>query len=94
MKLHHCLRSSASWRVRIALAVKGLDCDHLAVHLPEREHLADDFSAWSASRLVPLLEDGDARLSQSLAIIEHFEAGPRRCTTPRTTPRTMRRSSA
>ena len=73
MKLHNYFRSSASWRVRIALAIKGLDYDYLPVHLVKREHLTDDFTALSASRLVPLLEDGDARLTQSLAIIEYLE---------------------
>ena len=73
MKLHNYFRSSASWRVRIALAIKGLDYDYVPVHLVKREHLADDFSALSASRLVPLLEDGGARLTQSLAIIEYLE---------------------
>ena len=73
MKLHNYFRSSASWRVRIALAIKGLDYDYVPVHLVSRQHLADDFSALSASRLVPLLEEGDARLTQSLAIIEYLE---------------------
>ena len=73
MKLHNYFRSSASWRVRIALAIKGLDYDYVPVHLVSRQHLADDFSAMSTSRLVPLLEDGDARLTQSLAIIEYLE---------------------
>ena len=73
MKLYNYFRSSASWRVRIALAIKGLDYDYLPVHLVKREHLTDDFTALSASRLVPLLEDGDARLTQSLAIIEYLE---------------------
>ena len=73
MKLHNYFRSSASWRVRIALAIKGLDYAYLPVHLVKREQLADHFTALSASRLVPLLEDGDARLTQSMAIIEYLE---------------------
>ena len=73
MKLYNYFRSSASWRVRIALAIKGLDYDYIPVHLVNREHLADDYTAMSASRLVPLLEDGDVRLTQSLAIIEYLE---------------------
>jgi len=73
VKLYNYFRSSSSWRVRIALAIKGLDYDYLPVHLVKHEHLADDFTALSAARLVPLLEDGDARLTQSLAIIEYLE---------------------
>ena len=73
MKLYNHFRSSASWRVRIALAIKELDYDYLPVQLAKRDQLADDFTARSASRPVPLLEDGDARLTQSLAIIEYLE---------------------
>ena len=73
MKLYNYFRSSASWRVRIALALKGLDYDYVPVHLVRREHLDDGYTALSSSRLVPLLEDGDHRLTQSLAIIEYLE---------------------
>ena len=73
MKLYNYFRSSASWRVRIALAIKGLDYDYLPVHLVKKEHLSDAYTAMSASHLVPLLQDGDDRLTQSLAIIEYLE---------------------
>ena len=73
MQLYNYFRSSASFRVRIALALKGLDYDYLPVHLVKREHLDDDYIAVSASRLVPTLQDGDALLSQSLAIIEYLD---------------------
>ena len=72
MQLYNYFRSSASFRVRIALALKGLDYDYLPVHLVKREHLDDAYTAVSASRLVPTLQDGDALLSQSLAIIEYL----------------------
>jgi maleylacetoacetate isomerase len=73
MQLYNYFRSSASFRVRIALALKGLDYDYLPVHLVKREHLDDAYTAVSASRLVPTLQDGDALLSQSLAIIEYLD---------------------
>jgi maleylacetoacetate isomerase/maleylpyruvate isomerase len=73
MELHNYFRSSASWRVRIALALKGLDYDYLPVHLVKQEQAAPDFVAASATGLVPLLVDGDLRLHQSLAIVEYLD---------------------
>ena len=73
MKLYNYFRSSASYRVRIALALKGLDCDYLPIHLIKREQLDEPFAALSASRLVPVLQDGEATLTQSLAILEYLE---------------------
>ena len=73
MKLYNYFRSSASYRVRIALALKGLEYDYIPVHLVRREHLDDAYTAMATSRLVPLLQDGDAKLTQSLAIIEYLD---------------------
>ena len=73
MELYNYFRSSASYRVRIALALKGLDYEYKAVHLAKNEQLAEPFAAVSASRLVPLLHDGEAWLTQSLAIIEYLD---------------------
>jgi maleylacetoacetate isomerase len=73
MQLHHYFRSSASYRVRIALALKGLDCELVSVHLARSEQLQEPFAAISAARLVPLLKDGDALLTQSMAIIEYLD---------------------
>ncbi|MFZ2649164.1 MAG: maleylacetoacetate isomerase [Burkholderiaceae bacterium] len=73
MQLYNYFRSSASYRVRIALALKGIAYDYVAVHLAKSEHLKPDFGVLSAARLVPLLKDGDALLAQSLAIIEYLE---------------------
>jgi maleylacetoacetate isomerase len=73
MELYNYFRSSASYRVRIALALKGLDYDYKPVHLTKNEHLAESYGAVSASRLVPLLRDGDHMLTQSLAIIEYLD---------------------
>ena len=73
MELYNYFRSSASYRVRIALALKGLEYDYKAVHLARNEHFQESFAAGSAARLVPLLRDGDAVLTQSLAIIEYLD---------------------
>jgi maleylpyruvate isomerase len=73
MELYNYFRSSASYRVRIALALKGLDYDYRAVHLQKNEHLAESYAAVSAARLVPLLRDGEHSITQSLAIIEYLE---------------------
>ncbi len=73
MELYNYCRSSASYRVRIALALKGLDYDYTAVHLQKNEHLADAYAAVSAAGLVPTLIDGAHTLSQSLAIMEYLE---------------------
>ena len=74
MELYNYFRSSASWRVRIALALKGLDYDYLPVHLVRREQSTPEFVAVSGTGLVPLLatDDGE-RLHQSLAIIEYLD---------------------
>ena len=73
MELYNYFRSSASYRVRIALALKGLAYDYKPVHLAKNEQFNESFSAVSASRLVPLLRDGPALLTQSLAIIEYLD---------------------
>lgn len=73
MELYNYFRSSASYRVRIALALKGLDYTYLPVHLAHSEHLEERYGAISASRLVPLLQDGEHTLTQSLAIIEYLD---------------------
>ena len=73
MELYNYFRSSASYRVRIGLALKGLDYDYHAVHLPKNEHTAESYAAVSASRLVPLLKDGAHTLTQSLAILEYLD---------------------
>lgn len=74
MKLYNYFRSSASFRVRIALELKGLGYDYIPVHLVKGEHKQDKYAAVSASMLVPTLEtDGGELLGQSMAIIEYLD---------------------
>lgn len=73
MKLYTFFRSSASFRVRIALNYKGLAYEHAGVSLPKGEHLAADYKSVNAQGLVPALEDGGRRLTQSLAIMEYLD---------------------
>jgi maleylacetoacetate isomerase/maleylpyruvate isomerase len=73
MELYNYFRSSASYRVRIALALKGLDYEYKPVHLARNEQFTESYAAVSAARLVPILRDGEHILTQSLAIIEYLE---------------------
>ncbi|KQT10506.1 maleylacetoacetate isomerase [Ramlibacter sp. Leaf400] len=74
MKLHNYFRSSASFRVRIALELKGLSYEYLPVHLVKGEHKQSAYAAVSPSNLVPTLEtDQGERLGQSMAIIEYLD---------------------
>ena len=73
MKLYNYFRSSASYRVRIALALKQLPFDYVPVHLVKGEHKKPEFGALSADSFVPLLEHDGAHLSQSMAIIEYLD---------------------
>ena len=74
MKLHGYFRSSASYRVRIALNLKGLSADHLPHHLRKGEQRDPAYLAINPQGLVPTLQDDrGAILTQSLAIIEWLE---------------------
>lgn len=73
MELYGYFRSSAAYRVRIALAWKGLAVDHRPVHLVKGEQLLPAYADRNPSRLVPLLADGDVQIGQSLAIIEYLD---------------------
>jgi maleylpyruvate isomerase len=73
MKLHGYFRSSASYRVRIALNLKGLKAEHLPRHLRKGEQCAPAYLAINPQGLVPALEDANAILTQSLAIIEWLD---------------------
>lgn len=80
MKLYNYFRSSASYRVRIALGLKGLDYEYAPVHLVRGEQLKPPFTSISTDMLLPLLEiDGEdgsreaKHFSQSMAIIEYLD---------------------
>ncbi|UUZ74168.1 maleylacetoacetate isomerase [Polaromonas sp. P1(28)-8] len=73
--LHTYFRSSASYRVRIALNLKELEARHVFVHLNRdggQQHQVS-FKALNPQGLVPVLSEGDLHLSQSLAIFEYLE---------------------
>lgn len=73
LKLHSYFRSSAAFRVRIALEIKSLAYDYLPVHLARGDHKKEAYTALAADALVPLLEVDGLRLSQSMAIIEYLD---------------------
>jgi maleylpyruvate isomerase len=74
MKLHGYFRSSASYRVRIALNLKGLSAEHLPHHLRKGEQRDPAYLALNPQGLVPTLQDDrGAVLIQSLAIIEWLD---------------------
>jgi maleylpyruvate isomerase len=74
MKLHGYFRSSASYRVRIALNLKGLGADQLSYHLRNGEQRAPAYLALNPQGLVPALQDDQGTtLTQSLAIIEWLD---------------------
>lgn len=75
MQLHTYFRSSAAYRVRIALALKGIDYVPAFVHLLKDggQHRQPDYKALNPLGLVPTLVDGDAVVPQSLAILDYLE---------------------
>lgn len=75
MKLYSYFRSSASYRVRIALNLKGLPYEYAAVHLLRGggEQLTPEYRRVGPDGIVPALVDGDQVLLQSLAIVEYLE---------------------
>ena len=73
MKVWGYFRSSAAFRVRIALALKGLEPEQAFVHLRKAEQRAPEYLAKNPLGLVPTLEDGSATITQSLAICEYLD---------------------
>jgi len=72
VKLHTYFRSSAAFRVRIALNLKKIAYEPAFVHLVKGEHRQPAFAAVNRQALLPVLEDGASVLNQSLAIIEYL----------------------
>jgi len=73
LQLHNFFRSGSSHRLRIALNLKGLDYQYVAVSLGKQEHLSEAYKALNPQGLVPTLVDGNSVLTQSPAIIEWLE---------------------
>jgi maleylacetoacetate isomerase len=75
MKLYNYFRSSASFRVRIALNLKGLPYEYAVVHLTRNggQQFDPAFRALNPDALIPVLDDGGHHLTQSLAIIEYLD---------------------
>jgi len=73
MKLYSYYRSSAAYRVRIALNLKGLPYEYLPVNLRQGEQRAAAFRAINAQELVPVLCDDRGAFTQSLAVLEYLE---------------------
>ena len=73
MKLYNFWRSGTSHRTRIALELKGLPYDYVAVHLAREAHLTDAFKAINPQQLVPALDTGETVMIQSPAILEWLE---------------------
>lgn len=75
MELYTYFRSTAAYRVRIALNLKGIEADYRFVHLVRGggEQHGEAYRKLNPQRLVPALVDGGAPLTQSLAIIEYLE---------------------
>jgi maleylpyruvate isomerase len=75
MKLYSYFRSSAAYRVRIALNLKGLSYETVPVHLLRDggEHLKPDYRALNPDAILPTFIDGDEVMTQSLAIIEYLD---------------------
>jgi maleylacetoacetate isomerase len=75
MKLYSYYRSVSAYRVRLALAIKGLAYDYVPVHLVKNggEQHTPEYKALNPQSMVPTLQDGDLTITQSLAIIAYLD---------------------
>jgi maleylpyruvate isomerase len=73
VKLYTFFRSSAAYRVRIALNIKGIEHETVALNLPNGDHRQPRFVALNPHRTIPVLDDDGVVLMQSLAIIEYLD---------------------
>jgi maleylacetoacetate isomerase len=78
-KLYTYWRSSAAYRVRIALNLKGIDYESVPVSLKpgDDEHRKDEYRAINPQMLVPFFDDGKVAIGQSMAILEYLEEAHR-----------------
>ncbi|MDP4725110.1 MAG: maleylacetoacetate isomerase [Alphaproteobacteria bacterium] len=74
IQLYNYYRSSASYRVRIALHLKQIPFTYHAVNLREAKHKSEAFKAINSFQAVPYLIDGEVKISQSLAILDYLES--------------------
>ncbi|MGP1282192.1 MAG: maleylacetoacetate isomerase [Parasphingopyxis sp.] len=72
IRLYDYYRSSASYRVRIALNLKGLDYERVAVNLLDNGQKSDEYRARNPQGFVPMLEIDGAQLTQSLSIVNYL----------------------
>src|SRR5437868_5835438 len=73
VKLYTYYRSQASFRVRIALNLKGIAREDVYLHLEKGDQFAADYKALNPQMVVPTLIDGETKLFQSLAILEYLD---------------------
>lgn len=73
MRFYGFFRSSSAYRCRIAFNLKGIQPEFTPVVLRQKQHKSEEFLAMNPQGLVPVLDTGDAKLSQSLAIIEWLD---------------------
>src|SRR5205809_6397229 len=73
VKLYTYYRSQASFRVRIALNLKGLAHDDTFLHLEKGDQFAPEYKVLNPQMVVPTLIDGEVKLFQSLAILEYLD---------------------
>ncbi|GLC97285.1 maleylacetoacetate isomerase [Cupriavidus sp. TA19] len=73
MDLYDFFNSSAAYRVRIAMALKGIPWNHVGVNLRAGEQHQPGYKARNPNQLVPVLHDGGETITQSLAIIDHLD---------------------
>lgn len=73
MKLYTYYRSQASFRVRIALNLKGVKREDVFLHLEKGDQFDPAYKALNPQMVVPTLIDGDAKLFQSMAILEYLD---------------------